>query len=79
MEYTYKREVLKAYQHNYEKILNIFYPSKKSTGFTERNLTVNFSKAYEAVAGSVGDVCCSWFELPVNENGKDHVDAIIII
>lgn len=78
MEYTYKREVLKAYQRNYEKILNIFYPSKKSTGFTERNLTVNFSKAYEAVAGAVGDVCCSWFELPVNVNGKDHVDVIII-
>ena len=78
MEYTYKREVLKAYQHNYEKILNIFYPAKKSTGFTERNLTVNFSKAYEAIATAVGDECCTWFELPVNENGKDHVDAIII-
>ncbi|MCD8325594.1 MAG: hypothetical protein LUC90_02590 [Lachnospiraceae bacterium] len=78
MEYTYKEEVLRVYQHNYEKILNIFYPSKKSIGFTERNLTVNFSKAYEAIATAAGDECCSWFELPVNVNGRDHVDAVII-
>ena len=37
-------EVFKNYDLIYRNILKNFYPSLGSTGFQERNLTVNFSK-----------------------------------
>ena len=42
-------DVFNNYINIYKHILttNKFYPSVGSTGFQERNLTVNFSKAYE--------------------------------
>lgn len=43
-------DVFGEYQGIYKKILGSFYPAKNSTGFQERNLSVNLSKAYEKVA-----------------------------
>ena len=36
-------------RQEYIKILNVLYPSKGNTGFTERNLSVNFCNAYKQV------------------------------
>ena len=40
-------KVFENYKSIYQRILSSFYPSLGKTGFQERNLTVNFSKAYE--------------------------------
>jgi len=39
--------VLKKFREHYLSIFEAIYPSKNSTGFTERNLSVNFAKSYE--------------------------------
>lgn len=57
---------------SYEKILSNYYPAHNSNGFTERNLTFNFSHNYllknnEAII---------WQECPLKE-GK-HFDTLII-
>ena len=71
-------QVFERYQMIYQKILvsNNFYPSIGSTGFQERNLTVNFSKAYEQVYAN--DNVISWFELQFGENNNNHFDCLII-
>ena len=71
-------KVFERYQMIYKKILvsNRFYPSLDSTGFQERNLTVNFSKAYEQVYAN--DNVISWFELQFGENKNNHFDCLII-
>lgn len=60
----------------YERILKDFYPSLGSTGFQERNLTVNFSKAYENVC--VAESVLSWFELQFGDKKNNHFDCVII-
>ena len=35
-------DVFRLYQLNYERIFDVLYPAKNNTGFTERNLSVNF-------------------------------------
>lgn len=37
----YFLDVFENYRYNYQRIFSILYPSKNSTGFTERNLSVN--------------------------------------
>ena len=64
------------YHNIYERILSNFYPSLNSTGFQERNLTVNFSKAYEKINSDKNIV--SWFEFQFGEKRKEHIDCIII-
>ena len=71
-------EVFAEYQGIYQKILGSFYPAKNSTGFPERNLSVNFSKAYEKAAETKGQKSISWFELQFGERNRSHVDAVII-
>ena len=63
-------------QSIYERILREFYPSLGSTGFQERNLTVNFSKAYEYVCKT--DNVLSWFELQFGDKKNNHYDCLII-
>lgn len=63
-----------AYRDNYVRIFNLLYPAKNSTGFTERNLSVNFAKAYEAMHPSA----ITWYEFQFGENNDLHYDAIII-
>ena len=70
------KEVFTKYGNLYRNIFSMMYPAKGSNGFTERNLSVNFSKAYEAVANTKNEKACSWFEFHFG-NGK-HVDAVIL-
>ncbi|MCM1523475.1 MAG: hypothetical protein NC120_03360 [Ruminococcus sp.] len=70
--------VFKRYGSIYETILSNVYPAKNSTGFPERNLSVNFSKAYEASARIADETAFSWFELQFGENNRFHADAVII-
>ena len=69
-------EVFKDYKNIYDNILNAFYPSLGSTGFQERNLTVNFSKAYESVYEK--DTVFSWFELQFGDKKNNHFDCLIV-
>ena len=68
-------KVFNEYQNVYLGILDNFYPSVGSTGFQERNLTVNFSKAYEKV---INGNAISWFELQFGEKNNLHLDCVII-
>lgn len=70
-------DVFREYQNYYEKILANLYPAKNSTGFPERNLSVNFVRAYEKVAEANGQECVSWFEMQFGERNNYHVDAVI--
>lgn len=72
------KEVHKRYGEIYKHILSCFYPAIDSTGFPERNLSVNFSKAYEATFPKKR--CCTWFELQfqVGKKKNRHCDACIV-
>ena len=69
-------KVFLEYEQIYRNILNKFYPSLNSTGFQERNLTVNFSKSFDNVYGRENVV--SWFELQFGEKNNNHFDCVII-
>ena len=66
--------ILKQYKKNYSRIFESIYPSKNSTGFTERNLSVNFAKAYEQMYPQA----FTWYEFQFGQNNNLHYDAIII-
>ena len=63
------------YQQKYTKVFQNLYPAKNSTGFPERNLSVNFSKAIEESFPSA----ISWFEYQFGANNNLHYDAVVII
>ena len=69
-------KVFETYKDIYLKIVDSFYPSLGSTGFQERNLTVNFSKAYEKTFEN--EMVFSWFELQFGENKDNHFDCVIV-
>lgn len=71
-------EVFETYGDIYGDILAKIYPAKNSTGFTERNLTVNFSKAYEKVSKQKNQNSFTWFEFQFGEENNLHIDAVII-
>lgn len=71
-------EVFKHYSKIYKTILSNIYPAKNSTGFPEKNLSVNFSKAYETVANIADETVVSWFEMQFGKRNNLHVDAVII-
>jgi len=63
----------------YEKILNNYYPSFGSIGFTERNLTFNFCSSFYNIAAEKDLVI--WQEVPIKDgssNKKEHFDSLII-
>lgn len=68
------KDVFTEMQSRYLKILDNYYPAHGSIGFTERNLTNNFVASMERV---YENNCISWFEAPITDNEKLHVDAII--
>lgn len=70
--------VFNEYGKIYQDILNSIYPAKNSTGFAERNLSVNFSKAYEKRAVLNGQEAISWFEFQFGEKNNLHVDAVLL-
>lgn len=57
---------------SYEQILECYYPSHGSNGFTERNLTFNFSHNY-LLHNSKAIV---WQEVPIGS--REHFDTLII-
>ena len=61
---------------SYERILADYYPSHGSTGFTERNLTFNFSHNYLIQNPNT----IIWQEVPLEKNGgkNEHFDTLII-
>jgi len=67
-------DVMENYESFYVKILNEYYPAKRSAGFTERNQSVNFSKSMEKVHKE----SFTWFEVPFSEDSKCHIDALIV-
>ena len=48
-DFSFFEQTLEECKARYEKILERLYPSKESTGFSEENLLVNFSKAYDLI------------------------------
>lgn len=72
------KNVFDTYGNIYKHILSRIYPAKNSTGFPERNLSVNFSKAYEYVAKSKEQDAYTWFEFQFGDSNNLHVDAVII-
>lgn len=70
----YFLDVFENYRYNYQRIFSILYPSKNSTGFTERNLSVNFANAYERINPSA----ITWFEFQFGENNNLHLSLIHI-
>ena len=72
------KEVFNNFVEIYKHMLltNQFYPSVGSTGFQERNLSVNFSKAYDKTYDK--DNIISWFELQFGKDNNKHFDCLII-
>lgn len=70
-------EVFSKYFGMYNHIFEKLYPAKNSTGFPERNLSVNFSKAMEQVAESRNQDCFTWYELQFGKKNNLHYDAVI--
>ena len=66
------------YKRNYAIIFKHIYPAKNATGFTERNLSVNFSKAYETAIAESNQTCITWYEFQFGNTNNRHYDAIII-
>lgn len=67
-------KVFDNYRERYIKILDVLYPAKGSTGFTERNQSVNYSKAMEELYPST----VTWFEFQFGDENNKHIDAVII-
>jgi hypothetical protein len=67
------KAVVKIYHNRYAKIFRNYYPAHGSTGFTERNLSVNFAEAMEAMYPST----FAWFEVPFGDGYSEHFDAAI--
>lgn len=78
MDTKRQRDLFEQYGGIYKTILSKMYPAKNNTGFPERNLSVNFSKAYETVASNADETAISWFEMQFGEKNNLHVDAVII-
>ncbi len=72
---VYENRIMNKYRDRYEKVFKVMYPAKNSTGFTERNLSVNFSKAVEELFPTA----CSWFEYRFGEKNNLHYDAVIVV
>ena len=71
-------EVFCLYKKYYIDILKCIWPSIDSNGFQERNLTVNFTNAYKEIAKNNNEYAIVWFEFQCGDNGKKHVDALLM-
>ena len=70
------KEYLNKWVDRYKHILERYYPSHGKTGFTERNLTVNFASAIEGISMEA----FTWYEAPIeNKFGQhdNHLDAVM--
>nr|MCR5719802.1 hypothetical protein [Lachnospiraceae bacterium] len=71
-------KIMEEYKQIYEKIFKTMYPAKNSTGFPERNLSANYSKAYETVNTNA----ITWFEFqfgPKNKGGKSMLKKMVVL
>jgi hypothetical protein len=66
--------ILHEYESQYLKIFRNFYPADGSTGFTERNQSVNFCNAFEKIYKNA----FTWYEVPFKEDSNNHFDAIVV-
>ena len=66
--------IFEEFKKNYVRIFDVIYPAKNSTGFPERNLSVNFAKAYEKLFENSN----TWYELQFGIKNNRHIDAVII-
>lgn len=64
--------ILKRMQVRYSRMLDTYYPSFETTGFTECNLTFNF--CHEALC--LDENLIVWQEAPLS-NKEEHLDSII--
>ena len=62
------------YKACYQKLLKKYYPAHRSTGFTERNQSVNFTRAVSAIY----PMSFSWFEAALIKP-KQHMDVVIFV
>jgi len=69
------QEVFNNMGKMYESIFETYYPSHKSNGFTERNLTFYFTHFYLQNFKKLSDIII-WQEAPLKEGG--HFDTLII-
>ena len=70
-------KVFECYQQQYSKIFRFLYPAKNSTGFPERNLSVNFIKGYEKARCLTSEEIISWYEFQFGNRNNFHVDAVL--
>ena len=83
-DFSFFEQALEGCKARYEKILERLYPSKGSTGFSEENLLVNFSKAYDSVLKKNSQQeSTSWLEFQlknrIGESRNDnHLDCLVI-
>ena len=68
------KHVFAEMQREYINIFRLMYPSKNGTGFTERNLSVNFAEAYKKTHPDTH----VWFEFQFGEKNNLHYDAVIV-
>ena len=71
-------QVFEEYKNNYYRIFSVIYPAKNSTGFPERNLSVNFAEAYKKVAEKQSQEATVWYEFQFGGKNNKHVDAVIV-
>ena len=72
------KQIFFEYGKLYANLLEKIYPAKNSTGFAERNLSVNFAKAYERMAEGNNQEVYTWYEFQFGDKNNLHVDAVII-
>ncbi|MBE5825200.1 MAG: hypothetical protein IJ683_01820 [Butyrivibrio sp.] len=78
MDAITRTRIFNEYEKIYVGILSNMYPAKNSTGFPERNLSVNFAKAYERISQSKGNAAYTWYEFQFGTENNLHVDAVIV-
>lgn len=66
--------IISVYNERYQNIFKYYYPAHGSTGFTERNLSVNFANAIESSSKQV----LTWYEVPIGEKKREHFDAMVV-
>ena len=77
------KTVMNRVKTRYEKILEDYYPSYDSIGFTERNLTFNFCSQFEQLWNETSlheKNLVIWQEAPIKNGDKkdEHIDSLII-
>ena len=56
------QEICNIYKNRYVSIFRQLYPTSKKSGFTERNLSVNFAVAYENYSCQMKQNTVTWYE-----------------